>query len=71
MIGKLIFKLPEENEEFELAQKAGDYAIVLHEMDNWLRAKIKYEELPEEQEKIFQEVRDKLREFTQERNLDV
>jgi hypothetical protein len=66
MVGKLIFKLPEETEDFELAQKAVCYKIALEDLDNWLRGIIKYTE----QETInVQEVRDKLHEIMQANDL--
>lgn len=66
MKGILEFSLPEERENFDIAQKGLDYLCALDEMDNWLRSKIKYGNLPEEQEKIYQECRDKLFEFRSE-----
>lgn len=42
--GILEFKLPEETEEFETAQKAGRYEGGLDRIDNFLRNKIKYDE---------------------------
>ena len=66
MIGILKFKLPEEREEFELAQKAIDYSIVLDEFDNWLRGLIKYGDAETIE---LQVVRDKLREFMSEREI--
>lgn len=38
----LEFDLPEDNIEFELANNARKYSIVLWELDQWLRSKIKY-----------------------------
>ena len=56
----LEFNLPEEREEFENAHKGVHYLIVIEDLDNFLRAKLKYTELTEEQATIYQEVRDKL-----------
>jgi hypothetical protein len=64
MIAILKFKLPEEREEFELAQNGVGYSIVLEELDNWLRTKTKYEN----QETVtVNEVRTKLRELLEDR----
>jgi hypothetical protein len=62
----LEFNLPEEKEEFELAQRGISYKIVLDDLDNWLRAKVKYEDM-----NIISvnSVREKLRELMEEQEL--
>lgn len=59
----LEFKLPEEKEEFDLARKGAHYSCVIEDLDNFLRGKIKYSNLEENIEAIYQEVRDKLNEL--------
>lgn len=44
MIAKLIFKLPEEREEFELTRKAGAMSCALSEFREYLRKLRKYDE---------------------------
>lgn len=67
MKGILEFSLPEDEEAFKYAQNGISYSIVLDELDNWLRAKSKYED----QETItIEEVRAKLHELKNERNLE-
>jgi hypothetical protein len=62
----LEFNLPEDEESFEYAKNGISYSIVIDELDNWLRAKYKYEN----QETItIEEVRDKLAELMNERDL--
>lgn len=56
----LTFNLPEEQEEFNMASKASSAYIALHEYDQYLRARLKYEELPEAVNAALQEARDKL-----------
>lgn len=51
----LTFDLPEEQEEFRLAQNGCKYYNVLWDIDIWLRSEIEYKDRVE-----FQEVRDKL-----------
>lgn len=58
--GKLEFQLPEEQEDFETAQKGWHYRIIIEELDNYLRSKIKYSELTEEQHAIYDEIRSEL-----------
>lgn len=67
----LEFNLPEESNEFELAQKGIDYSIILSELDNWLRNKLKYEELSEEEYTIYEGVRNKLLELAGERTVSL
>lgn len=44
MIGKLVYKLPEDGSEFRLAQNAWKYKSTLIDISNILRAKCKYSE---------------------------
>lgn len=62
-IGILKFKLPEECEEFELAQQAGALHCVLSELEGWLRAKTKYENI---KNVTVEDVREKIRELKDE-----
>jgi hypothetical protein len=57
MKGILKFKLPEEAEEFATAQNAGKYFSALWELDNWLRSKLKYEPLNQDQIDTYTEAR--------------
>ena len=43
MKSALIFNLPEEREDFELAQKGWAYKRVIDELHSWLRQLSKYE----------------------------
>jgi len=38
----LKFQIPEEQEEFENAVRGNDYASIIHELQEWLRGEIKY-----------------------------
>jgi len=44
---------------------------VLWEMDQWLRAKMKYEDLPDYQYEVYKECRKYLRDLTIEENIDL
>lgn len=37
--------MPEEKEELHYALKGLSYSCVIEELDNWLRAKVKYEDI--------------------------
>lgn len=66
----LKFNLPEEQEEFDIANKGWKFRSVLLEYDNYLRGKIKYDEqLTDEQYKVYDEVRSKLWEILNEDQL--
>lgn len=55
----LTYNLPEEEYEFELACKALHLQVVIDEFDNYLRGRLKYETLTDEQDKTLEEVRSK------------
>jgi len=63
MKAKLIFNLPEDNEEFKLATKASDWWNVCWEMDKWLRQQYKYmsdDEYSKDKYDAYYEARQKL-----------
>ena len=63
MKAKLIFNLPEDNQEFKLATKASDWWNVCWEMDKWLRQQYKYmsdEEYSKDKYDAYYEARQKL-----------
>ena len=69
MKANLEFNLPEDTEEFYCASNGANYYSVCHELDQHLRNKLKYGNLTEEQDIIYQEIRDKLHEFIQDNNV--
>lgn len=60
MKGILVFLLPEDSEEFKLAQKGSLYKYALDDLDNWLRSKAKYEDI---EQITITEVRNKIAEL--------
>lgn len=57
----LEFNLPEDAHEYNLMNKAVDMSVVLHEFDQYLRGRLKYEDnLNEEAHDALQDARDKL-----------
>lgn len=54
------FDYYEDREEFEMAQKGGAFHSALHELDQYLRGRLKYEELPDAVHEALQAVRDRL-----------
>lgn len=59
MKATLEFNLPEDQSEYDLCNKAFDMRLALNDMRNYLRSKVKYEEMPAEKwevcDEIFQE----------------
>jgi len=67
----LEFKLPEEMYEYNKANKAGDYFTALDDMYNHLRSKVKYGELTEAEDKVYNEVYDTFFEILKENKVDL
>lgn len=65
----LEFNYPEDEEEFKLHLAGPELSFVLKDFDDYLRAKLKYEELTETQYSVYEEVRGKLNELVLERGL--
>jgi len=55
--GTLSFTLPEEQQEFEDACKAGDFRCVLGQFDNELRSHLKYNSHPDWDGRTVEEIR--------------
>ena len=62
----LKFDLPEEKQEFEYALKGAIAHVVLENLWNHLRSKLKYEELSEETENAYADIQDHLSKMLEE-----
>jgi hypothetical protein len=71
MKATLTFNLPEENHEYSNAVDGSKMRSALWELDQWLRSKLKYEELSDGQYDAFKETRDELRRLLIEENIDL
>ena len=71
MTATLTFSLPEEQEEFYHAAKGSDWHIVVEDLDNYLRGRLKHEDLPPDADKALDEARQRLHEFVAERGLSL
>ncbi len=67
----LEFNLPEENHEFANATQGSKMRSVLWELDQWLRSKLKYDELTNEQYDSFKQTREYLRSLLIDENIDL
>jgi len=56
----LKFDLIEEREDFDNAIKGSSYRSALFDIDQWLRSKLKYEELTEAQHEAYETTRKQL-----------
>lgn len=65
----LEYNLPEEKDEYQLALNAASYQAALQELDNWLRAQIKYANRADST--TLQEVRDKLYWFSEVEGISI
>ena len=61
----------DEEAEFQMCNQAHDYWNALFDLDQWLRNKLKYEEITEEQYKAFEEVRNELHQKLKEYNINL
>jgi hypothetical protein len=67
----LSFRLPEDQEAFDIAQSGWKYKSALGSIDSHLRNRIKYGELPADVEAALQAVRDELHRITDEIGVEV
>jgi hypothetical protein len=67
----LTFTLPEEQEEFYLAAKGADWRIVLEGMDNYLRGRLKHEDVSEDVATALDAARERLYTLVAERGLSL
>ncbi len=68
----LEFNLPDDQEEFNLANNALNFWRVLYDLDQELRANTKYapDDMPQDNVDAYIEIRDKLYELMSENNID-
>lgn len=71
MKATLTFSLPEEEYEYSNAVEGAKMRSVLWDLDQWLRAKLKYEDLSDGKYDAFKETRDHLRSLLVEENIDL
>jgi D-ribose pyranose/furanose isomerase RbsD len=73
MKATLEFNLPDDQQEYDLANSGMSFWNVLYELDQNLRAKTKYasDDLPQDKYDAYQEVRDMLHELMNENNISL
>jgi hypothetical protein len=66
----LEFDLPQEEYEHKMALWGTDYMLVLWELDNWLRAILKYDDnISDDEYKAYDATREQLQTLMEERNV--
>lgn len=71
MKATITFTLPEEEHEYRSAIEGEKMRAILWDVDQFLRAKMKYEELSDGQYDAFKETREHLRRLLIEENIDL
>jgi len=68
----LEFNLPEDAHEYNLVNKAVDMSVVLHEFDQYLRGRIKYEDsITDDAHNAVEEAREKLWEMCRDGGIEL
>ena len=65
------FELPDDQEQYNFANKGFDYFCVLCEFDEFLRQKIKYSELEEKEYSLLEDTREQLRQMLFDRGISL
>jgi len=66
----LEYNLPDEQQEYDLANKGSDLSIIIWDFDQWLRNEVKYNnELTDKESDTYYKIRDKLREIMEEHDI--
>jgi len=71
MKATLEFNLPDDQDDFKLANNALNWYLVCWDLDQELRAKTKYapDDLPQDKYDAYEEIRDLLREYMSNRDI--
>lgn len=65
------YNLPDDDLEFKVASNAHGWWSVLYDLDQHLRSKIKWADLPAEKHEVYEEVRERLYELMQENKVSL
>jgi hypothetical protein len=73
MKAKLIFDLPEDQQDFNFATQGSDWFFVVWKMDSWLRGNTKHvpDSISDDELKAYERCRDKLRELIDSQGLNL
>ncbi len=65
----LEFELPEDKEHFDVASRSMDWALVVWDMDQMMRQRLKYAELTNDSRKVIEDLRSTLNDMLINRGL--
>lgn len=65
------FDLPEDSYEYNIVNNGSKYLSALFDYDQWLRSKLKYDDLPGQEFETIQKCREMLHEVLQENNVNI
>jgi hypothetical protein len=66
----LEFNLPDDQDEFNFATRGSNYYIILWDIDQWLRSKMKYDDtLTDGQYEAYEKTREELRDMMTSRGI--
>ena len=71
MKANLEFDLPEERDEFKTAIEGYKYRLCLSELDTFLRNKLKYEDLSDEEFDAFEKTRTELYRILEDNDVNI
>ena len=69
MKAELTFDLPEEQDLFEIYNNALKYYSTVSEINNFLRSKLKYEEINDDEYKAYEKTKEELWNILQEKGI--
>jgi hypothetical protein len=70
MKATLEFNLPDDQDEFNFATRGSNYYIILWDLDQWLRSKMKYDDtLTDGQYEAYEKTREELRDMMTSRGI--
>lgn len=65
------FDLPEENEAYQIYNKAIDWQCLVHDIDMFIRQKLKHGDMTDDQYILLDELLHKIHECAKDRNLEL
>lgn len=65
------FQIPEEKAELEITLQAPGMHSVIHDLDNWLRDKIKHGEMTQDARGVFEDVRTELHRILEDNGVNL
>lgn len=71
MKGILTFNLPEDDDEFRTSQNGHIYRLILFDLDEHLRMVVKHSDKPENEKKVYAEIREVLVDMARDYKVEI